>query len=201
MTAADLQRQVDQTMGVYQSRVARTTALQADVTALKAEVETLRLTEIALAQVLSSVSAESLALMEQTITYGLRTVFDDHPLAFKFVTSQARGGQAVTPVLLYKGVEAPILDAFGGGPASVVAFLLRLLVCHRLGLYPLILLDETFAMVSEEYIPNVATLLKELATKLGFTFLLVTHQPAFLDHADKGYRVVEVDGATTFRET
>ena len=127
-------------------------------------------------------------------------VFDDLQLSFKFVQSQQRGVPALEPVLVDGGVEAPLLESFGGGPATVVAFLLRLIVAHRLQLHPVLLLDESFAQVSSQYVGNVAKLLKELAAQLGWTFVLVTHQTGFLLEADRAYHVVETPDGVTFQQ-
>lgn len=192
-----LRRQVDMLYGRWEAADERATAEEADVPVLAEKVRVLTLSEAALSTLLSKVSEESLKSVEATITYGLRVVFDDHPLTFKFQSGMARGGPTLEPVLQFEGVEQPILDAFGGGPATVVAFLLRLLVCHRLGLYPLILLDETFSMVSRQYVPNVAKLLRELSEQMGFTFILITHQSDFVEHATRAYEIAEgTDGAT-----
>lgn len=192
---------VERIYGVYETRVqAEQTLRQASAT-LTQNVAQLALTEAALTTLLTDVSAESLRAIEQTVTYGLQTVFDDQSLQFKLTVTQVRGGQSVEPVLVHGAVEAPILDAFGGGPAQVVAFLLRLIVCHRLGLFPVLLLDESFAMVSIEYVPNLAKLLRELAEKLGFTFLLVTQlrgMESFVGNADLAYRVQETGQGVTF---
>lgn len=195
-----LQRQVDGLAG--KAAAAELVAVQEDakVPPLAEAVRVLTLGDAALVALLAKVSEESLRSVEGTITYGLRVVFDDHPLAFRFRSGTARGGQVLEPVLQFEGVEQPILDAFGGGPAQVVAFLLRLLVCHRLGLYPLILLDETFSMVSRQYVPNLAKLLRELAGQMGFTFVLVTHQTDFVEHASRAYEVQEGTAGASFAE-
>lgn len=195
---ARLEKQVEKTFGVYEAKVARVEQLRQEQAGLAGEQKLLELTETALTTLLQQVSVESLAAIETTISYGLHTVFDDHRLTFRFAVGQSRGQQSVEPLLVYQDVEAPILDAFGGGPAQVVAFLLRLIVCHRLGLYPLILLDESFSMVSVQYVPNLARLLKELAEKLGYTFLLVTHQTEFVEHATHAYKIRETHEGVTF---
>lgn len=200
MTLDQLSQAVEQTYGVYQARTERVTALQAEVEALKADVALLGLTDAALGALLATVSQENLKQIEGLVTYGLRTVFDDLVLTFRFVQTQTKSGPSLEPMLLQGEVEAPLLDAFGGGPATVVAFLLRLIVAHRLGLYPLLLLDESFAQVSTEYVDNVAKLLKELAAQLGWTFILVTQQRSgsFLEQADCAYTVIEATGGVTF---
>jgi ABC-type lipoprotein export system ATPase subunit len=51
--------------------------------------------------------------------------------------------------------------------------------------------------VSRRYVPNVAKLLRELSEQMGFTFVLVTHQSDFVEHATRAYEIAEgLDGAT-----
>jgi hypothetical protein len=195
-----LQRGVDALYGRWQAADEQASTADAAIPPMAEQVRLLTLSEAALTALLGKVSEESLRSVEGTVTYGLRVVFDDHPLTFRFKATTARGGQVLEPLLIYAGVEQPILDAFGGGPAQVVAFLLRLLVCHRLGLYPLILLDESFSMVSAQYVPNVAKLLRELSEQMQFTFILVTHQPSFTEHATHAYEVSETSDGATFVE-
>ena len=57
----------------------------------------------------------------------------------------------------------------------------------------LLLLDESFAAVGEEYIANTYRLISELAKKLNLDILLVTQLRTFYDHADHVYRIKESD--------
>jgi len=196
-----LVQRVEQTYGVYTERQAVLADLEAEVTRMEEEQAVLALSEAALSTLLAEVSQENLRQIEGLIAYGLQMVFDDKVLGFKFVTTQQRGGPALEPVLVEDGHEMPILDAKGGGPANVVAFLLRLIVTHKLGLYPLLLLDESFSMVSAQYLPNLGKLLRELSTQLHTTILLVTHQPELLEHATHGYQIVaDPAGGAKFEE-
>lgn len=165
-----------------------------------AEIQVLVLAGATLDQLVQAVSAESLVQIESLVTYGLRAVFDDLPLSFHFEVSTKRGQQWLEPRLRYGNVDANILDAFGGGPACVVSFLLRLLVSRRAKLAPLILLDETFAFVSQAYQARVGFLLKELADKFGFVFLLVTHQVEVAEAADHTYVIRETAHGAVFEE-
>lgn len=195
-----LKSATDRLVGVVDAERGRVAALQAEVAALQAEIQLLTYTSATLESLLKAVSVESLDTVEQLVTYGLRTIFDDQQLSFKMVVSTKFKAQWMEPRLVDKGVEGPILDAFGGGPATVVAFLLRVLVCKRLGLAPVILLDEPFAMVSTEYVENVARLLQELAAKLGFTFIMVTQDRGFTEYADHAYEAQETAAGTVFKE-
>jgi ABC-type thiamine transport system ATPase subunit len=62
----------------------------------------------------------------------------------------------------------------------------------RLKRKPLLLLDETLASVSDEYVDATGSFLQQLSEAMKVDVLLVTHKQAFLDHADKSYRCSEV---------
>jgi ABC-type branched-subunit amino acid transport system ATPase component len=67
-----------------------------------------------------------------------------------------------------------------------------------MGKWPLLVLDETLAAVSDEYIDRAGAFLSQLAAKTGFSVLLVTHKSAFFESADLGYRAsfgADADGA------
>lgn len=195
-----LRRGCDQLVGRLAGQQQTAEEVRALVAQLTAEVELLSYTSSALQTLLNTVSHESLAAIEALVTYGLRVVFDDQRLQLRLEVSTKRGVQSVEPRLIHDGVEGPILDTFGGGPASVVAFLLRVMTARRLKLAPLLVLDEPFAMVSDNYLPNVGRLLRELAEKGDLTLLVVTHQQGLVEHAHRAYEAVETSEGTVFRE-
>lgn len=194
-----LQRGCDQLVGRVEAQRTAVAEAGAMVTALEADVALLTYVSAALQRLLNTVSEESLTAVEALVTYGLRVVFADQDLRLRLEVSTKRGAQSVEARLIHREVEGPILETFGGGPASVVSFLLRLMTVRRLRLAPVLLLDESFAMVSENYLPNVGQLLRELAEKTGMVILLVTHQPELLGHAHRAYEAVETSHGTVFR--
>ena len=193
-----LRNAVERQLGVVEAQRQTVATLTTEVKDLNDEIAILTFTSTALEQLLKAVSVESLETVEQLVTYGLRTIFDDQALGFKIEVGTKFKQQWMDPKLVQGAVSGPILDSYGGGPATVVSFLLRLLVCRRLGLAPVLILDEQFSMVSAEYVENVAKLLRELADKLGFTFILVTHDRGFLTYAHHGYEAKETSGGTIF---
>lgn len=136
--------------------------------------------------------------VEKLVTEGLRSIFYDLDLGFeseigpKFnkvsVDFYFRQGTKGHP-LSYKGKP---LDSFGGGPSSVASFVLRILTILRLKLWPVVILDEALGAVSPEYVDRTSQFLQTLAQELKADFLLVTHKPAFLEHAHHAYRCTEV---------
>lgn len=198
MTLAELTAGSQRLEGLRDAQMAKVRSLDEEITRLDGEVTLLAHCTTALETLLKIVSMESLESVEKLVTYGLRTVFDDLALQFKVEVESKRGVQWMEPKLVDGGVEAPILDAFGGGPASIVAFLLRLLVCRRLGLAPVLFLDESFSFVSEQYVDPTARLLRELADTLGVTLVLVTHHKGYLAYATRAYEAEETADGTTF---
>lgn len=133
--------------------------------------------------------------IEGVVTEGLRSIFDDQTLAFEAEVQQRYNKVAIDFFLRQDhkrvSVRAHPLEAFGGGPSSVASLILKVLAMTRLGKWPLLVLDETLAAVSDDYIDQTGAFLKGLASKTGFSILLVTHKPAFLEHANVGYRATE----------
>ena len=190
MSLQQLVRDTDKLVGVYEAREQRRQQLETAVSQLQEQQALLTQTDLALTNLLAQTSAENLKAIEELVTSGLAAIFDDLALSFKFKVEQTRGQQSLEPVLVTGGLEGPILDSHGGGPASVVAVILRILTVHRLGLAPFIVLDESLSMLSENYVSNAAKFLVGLSQKLGLTILMVTHQQSFVAEATKAYEII-----------
>jgi chromosome segregation ATPase len=193
-----LVRDTDKLVGVYEAREAARQQLEMEVEQLQRKQALLTQTDLAITALLAQTSAENLKAIEDLVTSGLAAIFDDLALSFKFNVEQTRGQQSLEPVLLSGGLEGPILDSHGGGPASVVAVLLRILTVHRLKLAPFIVLDESLSMLSANYVGNAAKFLVGLCAKLGLRILMVTHQQEFVTEATRAYEIVSAgpQGAT-----
>lgn len=101
-----------------------------------------------------------------------------------------------------RGLVTDIIDSRGGGLVNVASFLLRvlLLLSARPPLARLLVLDESFANVSGEYLPAVVALLRRICDDGGFQLLLVTHRPELADAADVAYSFELEDGLTRVRQ-
>lgn len=201
MSVELLAQRVERLYGRREALKARRAQLAAEVEALAAEAVVLTVTKTAMEHLLARVTAENIERIEALVSYGLSVVFPDRRLTLKADATTKRGLPSIALKLQSGSTEAPILDAFGGGPATVVAFLLRVLALRRSGLAPFIVLDETFSHVSEGYVGAVGELLRELAERSGITILLVTHQPGFLAHATRAYQIEPGDDGSVFRQT
>lgn len=146
-------------------------------------------------------------IVEKVGTEGLTTVFPDLDLSLESEVDPKynkisvdfffRKGMKGHPAS-YRGRP---LDAFGGGPSSVVSLILRIMTVKKLKLWPVLILDESLAAVSDDYIDLTGQFIRALSEKLNFDIVLVTHKQAFLDHAHAAFRCteeVESDGVSTY---
>lgn len=181
---------------------------------VKAEIENLQKEIVNLDKagvVLNSIGEERQLRAQDTIealvTRGLQQIFDDS-LSFHIIQSvkaKAANVEFVVRTTLADGgiVDTPVLDARGGGLAATIGFLLRvviLLLKNGRDKDNILILDETFSMVSAEYIPGVGEFLRELVDKTGIQIILVTHQDDLTLNADIVYRFSAENGRTKVQE-
>ena len=106
----------------------------------------------------------------------LEAVFDE-PYEFHLNFELKRGRTEARLSFVRDGVEVDPLTASGGGVVDVAAFALRLscLMLAQPPLRRLLVMDEPFKYVSEEYRERIRVLLETLATEMGVQFVMVTH--------------------------
>jgi DNA repair exonuclease SbcCD ATPase subunit len=106
----------------------------------------------------------------------LEAVFDE-PYEFRIEFERKRGRTEARLEFVRNGTAMDPMTASGGGVVDVAAFALRIssLMLARPPLRRLVVLDEPFKFVSEEYRENVKELLEQLAEEMGIQFLMVTH--------------------------
>ena len=129
--------------------------------------------------------------IEILVTQGLQKIFGPD-WSFHVVPS-LRGK---TPIVEFKVrtklqnkiLETSVLDARGAGLASVVGFLLRLVLILLSQKSSVLVLDETFANLSDSYIPNLIEFIREIVDKSDLQIIMVTHEPRFAEVADRCYQ-------------
>jgi len=126
--------------------------------------------------------------IESVVSEGLKAIFHDQELSFKLELAHKYNKISAEPYVCQGEIKGHPLDSFGGGPASIVSLILRVLVLLRLKRYKVLFLDETLAAVSDDYIEATGMFLRRLAESSKLPILLVTHKQAFLEHAVVGYQ-------------
>lgn len=209
MHLLDLKQQLDANKTYLVQQQTKRTMLEEQRQAYVDEIETSKKTLEVLDQSVALIGqyadARELEIqkkIETLVTNGLKTVFNED---MRFVVQQKVVGKRTDIKFkiesYYDGVfvETDILSARGGGVASVTGFLLRVIMVLLTGSRRILFLDETFAQVSDDYLPNVAQLLDDLSQEYGFQFILVTHRnPEIIDVSDRVYRASMKSGKTQY---
>ncbi len=173
-----------------------------EVKQLTRKVESLALVAELFRRLMDILVDKQVKSVEKVATKGLQTIFPDLNLSLESEVGPKYNKISVE-FFLRRGAgptshRGRPLRAFGGGPASVISLILRVLTIKKLGLYPFLLLDESLGAVSDEYIDLTSLFLKSLSAKTGIDILLVTHKPAFAEHSSSTYRCQELtDGVVT----
>jgi len=205
----ELQLQVRQQRTAIDRRVGEARAVGARGQQLQAQVQKLR-DEVLELEKLSGLfnsigekrQVAAQATIEGLVTQGLQTIFGEE-LSFLLVSSEsAKRAQIdfVVRTTLADGsfIDTSVMEARGGGLAATVGFLIRLVVLllSRKRQDTILFLDETFAMVSADYLDRLSEFLREVVDKTGVQIVMVTHQPALAENADKVYRFSIENGVT-----
>ena len=106
----------------------------------------------------------------------LEAVFEE-PYTFKIHFERKRGRTEARLVFEREGLEIDPMSASGGGIIDVAAFALRL-SCLSLSQPPLrrlLVLDEPFRFLSEEYRERAKILLETLSEEMEIQILIITH--------------------------
>lgn len=188
VSAIEIQSRIDRLDGFYQALKNQEQDLLQEITDLKKSIALLTKASAVIKLLLDVMVKDEINKMAGLVTYGLKAIFEDQDLSFKPVISKKNERIYIELKTSNKGVEGEF-GSYGGSVAVIESFLLRVICMLRMNLARLILLDETFAPIGEEYIQNTSKLVGELAKKLGLDVLLVTHQPEFKNYANRVYRL------------
>lgn len=196
----DLQQKVLIEEGSLRSKELALQQLVALLNTLETEIGVLGQVDAALNELSSRVMGQSTKFIDNLVTTGLRYVFDDLKLDFKTEVDKYRGKTSVRFVLTQDGQEAPIMDSYGGGVVVVAGVLLRIVTVISLKGRRFLLLDETLAHLSKQYIPNMSRLLSKLCESLSFDILMITHTEDFAEYATSHFKATSVNGGTVFNK-
>lgn len=88
------------------------------------------------------------------------------------------------------GNRQELMFSRGGGILDIISFALRVAVWSLDNkASSVILLDECFKFLSQEWRETGATLFKTLSEELGIQFVVVSHIPEIVEVADTGFRI------------
>jgi len=106
----------------------------------------------------------------------LSVIFDE-PYEFKIDFERKRGRTEASLRFVRDGIAIDPVSACGGGVVDVAAFALRLasLLLTRPAKRRVLVMDEPFRFLSQEYRGRMRGLLESLADEMNVQFIMVTH--------------------------
>lgn len=114
------------------------------------------------------------------VTRCLQAVFDE-PYEFQITFERKRGRTEANLTFVRGDLAVDPMTAAGGGVVDVAAFSLRLacLLLIRPPVRRLLVMDEPWKHLSENYRPRMRELVETLAEEMNVQFLIVTHSNEF----------------------
>lgn len=196
---------MDQSRGVARAIAEQGKKISAEVEELTAQKETFERAAAVLASIGEERQQQAQAQVEGLVTRGLQAVFGEE---LSFHIEQTMSGARPEVNFLVRStladgkvIETDVLSSRGGGLASVVGAMLRVVIMILEGNKSPIAFDETFGMLSAEYEGRLAEFLKLLAEEADIQIILVTHSDAYNDFADRRYRFeLNKAGTTVVKE-
>jgi hypothetical protein len=131
--------------------------------------------------------------IEGLVSEGLRAIFYDQDLSLESEVSQKYNRVSIDFFMRQglddvSAIRGHPLESFGGGPSSIASLILRMMTLLKLKRWPVMLLDETLASVSDDYLDQTGLFLRKIAGSAKLDILLVTHKQGYLEHADVAYQ-------------
>lgn len=127
----------------------------------------------------------SIQELKDLLNSALNTIFYDRNFEIDIVLSDKRG-KSLQLKALENGKPVNLKTGTGMGEKTVISAILHMyyLQCKN---SKILMLDEKYSAVSEEYVPAFFEFLHQLCEKLDFKIILITHDKRFLQYADKRY--------------
>jgi hypothetical protein len=147
------------------------------------EQQLIERTKVALEQARPLISASSIRQLEMLANTALHNIFDI-PGEIQFDVESKR-------FVINSGEQVmDLAEASGGGLVTVISFVFDLFLLVKKGCRKLLVYDEAFYAVSDQYFEDFVNFMKQACHDLGVDILLVSHDARLtVDMVDRAYRI------------
>jgi len=132
------------------------------------------------------------------VTMALRSVFNDK-YSFKIAFETRRNTTEADLLLVENKREMRPLDSSGYGVCDVISLALRISYWKLQDSRNCILWDEPLRFLSSDLHDLVSKTIKEISEKLNLQFIIVTHNEALTNFADKVFYVTKRNGKSDIK--
>ena len=138
--------------------------------------------------------------VESLVTMAIQSVFD-RSFRFELIFEQKRNKMecrfVISEIINGEKVEYDsIADDMGGGLVDIVGFALRIVLwsLEKPRSRSFMVLDEPFRFVGSALIEKAGVMLREISTRLGIQFIVVTHESELSEVGDRSWLVEHKEG-------
>lgn len=194
---ARLQRLKDEKLGVSKTielLTEQNSKLNADIQRLMSEVSVLDSCATFFNKTIELKVDEVSTKIEDIINKGLAYIYSAD---YKFKLNKSIKRNKTTFSFELINIETGVSgfsETYGGGIMALISFLFRIVVLAILNKPRLIMLDETLSAVSIEYQEKLSTFIKQIADDMGFTIIIISHQPTLAEKCNLQYIVSKSRG-------
>lgn len=126
--------------------------------------------------------------LEDVLNYAMRVIFYDRNYAVEIIVED---NKRASIHLVYEDEDgnkiSPDVKDVGGGVRTVIGVILQILFISCYDVERVLIVDEGFSQLSENYAPKLFGLLNELSMSYGLKVLLITHDVNIEQYANKSY--------------
>ena len=128
--------------------------------------------------------------LEELLNYGVSVIFNDRDYRLKIVIEEDKRASIHLLFTDEDGNEiSPDIRDCGGGIRTVIAVIMQIFFLFHYQVEKVLIIDEGLSQISSEYLPNLFSLLDEIARNNGLKILLITHDSRMMEYATNTYVV------------
>lgn len=136
---------------------------------------------------------QSIGQLENLINCALKTIFYDRHYRIKITLSdESKKDKSFSFDVINEAIGEPedLRDGSGAGMRAIISFVVLSYYLIRFN-SPYIFADECYSAISEAYVPAFFEFVHKLCDEHNLVFVLITHDPRFINYADQIVQVVD----------
>ena len=146
-------------------------------------------------EIIDTLSRSHIDHLENLLNSAISTIFFDKDYRVEFEVSEYRNSNCLNIFLIETKddgteIKSDIKDN-GFGVKTIIGFILQVYFILYHNQNHILFIDEGFSALSDQYIPYLRSLITSLKEEYGFIFVLIAHDPRFIEIADRTYQVKE----------
>ena len=141
--------------------------------------------------------------VEQLVTQGLRSIFEDDTIQFNidFITkrNQIEAEFTLSREEDKTRIQGDILSTYGGGVVDVISISLRIIIMQLMKVKGPLILDEPGKNISAQFISAFGKFLTEVSNTFDRQIVMITHNSKLVEFANNIIEVYQTNGVSHTR--